>query len=53
MFVRVQSLKALILVTGKHNLGAGETAQQLEALTAIGEDLGLVFSTPIVAHTCP
>lgn len=46
MFVRLQNLKAL-------NSGNWKTAQQLEALTAIGEDLGLVFSTPMVAHTCP
>jgi hypothetical protein len=29
----------------KHNLGAGETAQHLKVLTALGEDLGLVSST--------
>lgn len=31
--------------------GTGETAQQLTALTALGEELGLILSTHMVAHS--
>lgn len=37
----------------KRNLGAEETAQQLKALTALGEDLGLVSKTHMVAQNHP
>lgn len=49
------SLACLVTLFPKTKLGTGETAQRLRshiALTAVGEDVGLVPSTRLVGDTC-